>query len=125
MRVYLNVHNAYNRHRNTDHLKSAQFSESPMEDTPCATLDSIYAEAGSERLWNILTNRVWQNGLTKTERQAHSAYTEVAFLTPFLGNHVKINASFSYDKQDEESFQHYDLRYGRNNATGEKNDSMT
>jgi len=122
MRVYLNVHNAYNRHRNTDHLKSAQFSESPMEDTPCATLDSIYAEAGSERLWNILTNRVWQNGLTKTERQAHSAYTEVAFLTPFLGNHVKINASFSYDKQDEESFQHYDLRYGRNNATGEKND---
>lgn len=122
MMVYLNVHNVYNRHRNRDYLKSAQFTESPMEDAPCATLDSIYAEVGSERLWNILTNRVQQNGQTETERQAHNAFTEASFLTPFLGNHVKINASFSYEKQDEESFQYYDLRYGNNNVTGEKND---
>lgn len=99
------------RHGNSNGTqRSATFSQDPLDSHRGASLDSIFAPIGSNRLNAFLTNR--SEDLTHSTNQSFSpnlsgmAYT----VAPWNGESIFLQFNENYNTSQDKNYSHYDLR---------------
>ena len=89
--------------------RSATFNADPHDATRSASLDSIFAPAGSARLNHLLINSMKNltSGLTKTFNASCSLFG--SFKSPIFGNRLSLQFNSDYNHKDYDLFSHYTL----------------
>ena len=98
---------SFNHSRSNGESRSATFSSDPLDSYRGASLDSLYMPLGSQRLEQMLNNRV--NDLTKNVRNSLSMSSSgnTYFHSPLFGNDVSLAYSFNRNVSTAHSYEHY------------------
>lgn len=95
--------------KNNGSLRSASFNADPHDAYRSASLDSIFAPAGSTRLTRILINNLSNLSHTQSDEFKTSAYLNLSTKSPIFGNYLAFDISGDYDHKDEDIYSHYTL----------------
>ena len=91
--------------------RSAQFTADPSDSYRGASLDSLFATPYSQRLADILTNRMEQNTMSQGTTWWQISRLNFSFKDPLLGNKMNIYTWGMLTHKTSDKFEHYDLRY--------------
>ena len=90
---------------------SAQFSQDPADSYRGASLDSLYAAEGSERLERILVNKFNQQGHYESDRLNAKGVIALRTRSHWTGNNITAGINGDYDRKSARDFTCYDLQY--------------
>ena len=91
--------------------RSAQFRADPADAYRGAAIDSIFASPVSQRLYDILTNRMEQTSMRRGDTWWQTCRLNLSFKDPLLGNKISVYAYSHLTRKTSDVFDHYDLRY--------------
>lgn len=96
---------------NTSYSQSAQFSADPNDRYRAASIDSLFDGPYSQRLHDILTNRLETTALERGNKWVQINRLDFYCNDPLLGNTFGLYAYGNYTKNGIDKYEHYDLRY--------------
>ena len=91
--------------------RSAQFRADPADAYRGAAIDSIFASPVSQRLYDILTNRMEQTTMGRGKTWWQTTRLNMTLKDPLLGNKFSIYSYGHLVYKTYDHFEHYDLRY--------------
>lgn len=100
----------YFRNRTFSHNRSATFNADPLDASRVASLDSLYAPAGSPRLMNMLITAVDDRVKKKQNRWRTNVSSYFSMQLPLTGDRISFSTDIYHEKTENRTFSHYDLR---------------
>lgn len=90
---------------------SAQFDQEPQESYRGASLDSLFAGEGSERLEQMVVNRFNQQSHYQSDQLNANGGMAVRWRSNLTGNIILLSVNGNYDHTKAKDFTRYDMRY--------------